>query len=73
MRREIEIPSSRYSPGAYWSFAFDGYAEMCVVEYPAQLDPLSDDELLELAEEDRLGVHYVEKDSNQPANPAKGE
>lgn len=60
MRRTIEIESSAFSPRARWLYGAEYYVEDAVVEYPARLDHLSDDELESLACDEAKGVRYVD-------------
>ena len=59
MRRKVIIESSQFSPGSYWSFGFDGYAEDGELEYPDELDELDDEKLMELADNEEQGVSWV--------------
>ena len=60
LTRVFEIESSQFSPRAYWVNGGEYFAETTAVEYPAELDELSDEQLSELADEESQGVRYVE-------------
>jgi len=59
MQRTIEIESSQFSPNSYWVYGGEYFAEKTTIEYPAELDSLSDDDLLDLADEEMEDVWYV--------------
>lgn len=61
MRRTIEIESSAFSPRARWLYGAEYYVEDAIIEYPAHLDHLNDDELAELADNEQRGVRYVDE------------
>jgi hypothetical protein len=60
LSRVFEVESSQFSPRAYWVNGGEYFAERVTVEYPAELDELSDEQLSELADEESQGVRYVE-------------
>lgn len=64
MIRTIEIETSMFDPNPTkrWSYGCDGYVVDVTVEYPDKMDDLSDDDLLEFADDDDdEGVYYVKQ------------
>ena len=62
MRRTIEIESSQFSPRAYWVPGAEYYEELGTIEYPDELDELSDGALSELATDEMRGCRWVDDD-----------
>ncbi len=60
MRRMIAVETSMFDPDPTkrWSYGCDGYVVNTTIEYPHELDHLSDDELAEMADDADV-VHYV--------------
>lgn len=63
MKRTIEVETSMFDPDPTkeWSFGCDGYVVNTTIEYPSELNHLSDDELAELADDDK-DVHYIKQE-----------
>jgi hypothetical protein len=60
MRRTFEIETSQFDPNKKgWSFGCDYWVADATVEYPDELDELSDDELGEMASNEQGGVRWV--------------
>lgn len=62
-RCTIQIESSQFAPGAYWVPGAEYYAEDRIVEFPARLETLDDEALLEKADNHTDGVRYIWKAS----------
>lgn len=58
MKRIIQVTSSFFAIGSYWDFGTDGYIEDVTIEYPEELDCLSDWELNNLIDEGDNRVKY---------------
>lgn len=65
MKRIVEIPSSMFSESRSkrWDYGTEEWVEDVEVEYPEELDGMSDGELLDLADNElREDVKYVEEE-----------
>ena len=56
---EIEIESSQYAEGSYWSYGCDGYYEKIKLSIPASMADIDDDDLFEMADLDNSEVRYA--------------
>jgi hypothetical protein len=61
MRRTVEIETSQFSdsPTKRW-IGQEYLVEDATIEYPAELDALDDEELLEMADNEENGVCYID-------------
>lgn len=59
MVRTIQLECSQFSEGAYWVYGAEYFAVDADVDYPAELDVLSDDELETLASEGDPRVRWA--------------
>jgi hypothetical protein len=63
MQRIITVETSQFSenPTTRWQYGTEIYVEDIIVEYPKSLDYLSDDDLLELADNEEKGCKYIKE------------
>ena len=67
--RTITIETSQFStnPTKRWADGGDYWEEDLVVEYPANLDHCDDEDLLDFASNEQMGVRYIT--SGEPGEP----
>lgn len=73
IRETIQVESSRYTDGAYWLYGAEYYAVDVEIEYPDDLDTgdLSEDELLQMADDEENGVRYVHTPAKEQEAPVE--
>ena len=59
MQRKIQVETSQFDPDGYWVPGGEYFAVDAILEYPARLDHLTDEELAELADENQDEVYYI--------------